>query len=406
VRLTLFDLNTGGHHVRYLRRFAEALRPSFEVTIAAPGEVVQELGDLDVGFKELRDSRQAQLCSLRASEDPPGALSRLLYEKLPSLTPTYRRIAAEEARLVREVAAEPGTDHVVLTCADFVLRELVRGPRVGAEVTVCIFFASAHYPSVFDTPLSVRERLGTARLERNVARWRRRSDAHAVFALDPVVARRWAARGGAPAYWLPEPPVAKVEVPPPERRAGCALYGALARRKGIDLLADAVALERTELRVVLAGTVAPGYGPEFERLVAVMEDAGARVEAGTRRHSEQEGLRVLAQARCAVLPYPRHLGMSRVLVEAASVGTPVVVHRGGLLGHLVDEHGLGHTLDCSDAHALREAVLAFAEDAALVASYQPALRAFADRFSPDRFKAAITAPFAAKEPVHPLASLL
>jgi hypothetical protein len=50
-------------------------------------------------------------------------------------------------------------------------------------------------------------------------------------------------------------------------------------------------------------------------------------------------------------------------------------------------------------------VLAFAGDPALVASYQPALRAFADRFSADRFKEAVTAPFEAQDPMRPLASL-
>jgi hypothetical protein len=395
VRVTLLDLYSGGHHVRYLRRFAEALSPSFEVTIAAPGEVGKELGDLDVDFRDVGGARLAA--------DPPGAFGRL-YQKLGPLTPHHRRVVAEEARVVREVAAEPGTDHVVLTYADHLMGNLAGGPPLGAQVTVCIFFASAHYPSVFKARRSARERLGAARLEWKIARWRRRSDANAVFALDPIVARLWADRDGAPAYWLPEPPVAAVEGSPPEQRAGCALYGALRRGKGIDLLANAVALERTELDVVLAGTVARGYGPELERSVAIMEAAGARVDARTQQHSEKEGLRVLAQARCAVLPYPRHLGMSRVLVEAASVGTPVVAQRGGLVGHLVEEHGLGTAIDCSDPRELREAVLALAGDPKLVASYQPALRAFADRFSVDRFKEAVTAPFAMQDPIRPLAS--
>jgi hypothetical protein len=372
------------------------LSPSFEVTIGAPREVGEELGDLDVDFRDIGGARIAA--------DPSRAFGRL-YQKLGPLTPQHHRVAAEEVRVVREVVAETGTDHLVLTYADHLMGKLSGGRPLGAQVTVCIFFASAHYPSVFNAQRSARERLGAARLEWQIARWRRRSDAHAVFALDPIVARQWAARDGAPAYWLPEPPVAEVEGAPAELRAGCALYGALRRGKGIDLLASAVALERTDLNVVLAGTIAPGYGPELERSVAVMEAAGARVDVRTRQHTEEEGLRVLARARCAVLAYPRHLGMSRVLVEAASVGTPVVAQRGGLVGHLVEEHGLGAAIDCSDPRALREAVLAFSGDPASVASHQPALRAFADRFSAEHFKEAVTAPFEAKDPIRPLASL-
>jgi hypothetical protein len=83
----------------------------------------------------------------------------------------------------------------------------------------------------------------------------------------------------------------------------------------------------------------------------------------------------------------------------------VVAQRDGLVGHLVEEHGLGTAIDCSDPRALREAVLSFAADPDLVASHQPALRAFADRFSVDRFKEAVTAPFEAQDPTRPLASL-
>jgi hypothetical protein len=68
---------------------------------------------------------------------------------------------------------------------------------------------------------------------------------------------------------------------------------------------------------------------------------GARVELRPRLHSEVEGLRALASARCALLPYHRHSGMSRVLLEACSAGTPVIADNFGLLGYLVRTHGPG-----------------------------------------------------------------
>jgi Glycosyl transferases group 1 len=99
--------------------------------------------------------------------------------------------------------------------------------------------------------------------------------------------------------------------------------------------------------------------------------------------AQDDGTYGLASANCAVLPYPHHAGMSRVLVQACSVGTPVVAHHFGLLGHLVRTHGLGLSVDCTDPRALREAVLTLA-DPTQPAAHAEALRAFA-RYTPDRF---------------------
>jgi glycosyltransferase involved in cell wall biosynthesis len=174
----------------------------------------------------------------------------------------------------------------------------------------------------------------------------------------------------------------------PFERSGCVLFGVLAPRKGIDRLARALTIEPTRVRVVLAGTVEPGYMSELNEHTAAMEAAGVDVELRARHHSELEGLQALASARCALLPYPRHAGMSRVLVEACSVGTPVVADGFGLLGHLVRRHRLGLAVDCADPRALREAVLSLA-DAERSASYSEPLARFAARFTPERFRAAL-----------------
>jgi glycosyltransferase involved in cell wall biosynthesis len=126
--------------------------------------------------------------------------------------------------------------------------------------------------------------------------------------------------------------------------------------------------------------------------VCEMERSGAAVNVRPYRHSESEGLEVLARAKCAVLPYPRHDGMSRVLLEACSVGTPVIVHDRGLVGYLVRRYKLGRAVDCTDARALRRAILALVstDDSEPHSAH---LADFAARFSAARFEASILAPF-------------
>jgi glycosyltransferase involved in cell wall biosynthesis len=108
-------------------------------------------------------------------------------------------------------------------------------------------------------------------------------------------------------------------------------------------------------------------------------------------HTELEGLEVLAGARCAVIPYVHTYGMSRSFLEAASVGTPVIAHRHGLVGHLVRKHDLGLAVDCDDPGALRDAILHLSRDPDPARRYEGSLARFCAAYSPARFREALLA---------------
>jgi glycosyltransferase involved in cell wall biosynthesis len=375
MRLMLFDWTTGGHHGLYLQRFAEALAPSAQVVAAVADPLAGALEGLPVDVVPLGPSRP-----LPDPSRPPG--------------PQNRDLADAELDLLRDAVARERPDHVLHLNGDPILRRLVRLPPLPTRVSLCLFRPRAHFPSAYDARLEPRERLRAWFLEGLVARWRRRCDAHALLTLDEEAARRWSRRAGAPAVWFPEPPVQSPPWGPADiDESDCVLYGALAPRKGIDLLAAAIALGPTPLRMRIAGAVEEGFEAALADSVAAMRLAGADVDLRDHHHAESDGLGVLAAARCAVLPYPQHLGMSRVLVEAAAVGTPVLVHDFGMLGHLVRRHGIGRTVDCTDSAAFRAALLEFAS-VDRRDDYEPALAAFAARFSSSRFRWAVTAPFA------------
>jgi hypothetical protein len=57
--------------------------------------------------------------------------------------------------------------------------------------------------------------------------------------------------------------------------------------------------------------------PALKHHAAAMRGKWYRRDVRPHRHSEIDGLKMLAAANCAVLPYPYHAGMSRVLVERA-----------------------------------------------------------------------------------------
>ena len=363
-RVVLFEWSAGGHRPIYVRRLVEALRSSAEIVLALPQVTLDAIGDLGVETRSIGE---------------PG----------PRLPDRLRRrsVLAEEAARFRD-AARLG-DHALHLHADHVLVRLLAERPFPSLTSLIIYCPRAYYAAAYGTNLPAGDRPIAMAKEWALRAWRRRSDAHAVFTLDEEAARRWARYRGARAQWLPEPPVpALAPGQRASRRDGCVLYGALAARKGVDLLAQALTLEQTQVRVVLAGEPDDSYLPELEHHAAAMKQSGVDVDLRPHPHSEIDGLTVLANANCAVLPYRYHAGMSRVLVEACSVGTPVVAHHFGLLGHLVRTHGLGLSVDCTDARALRDAVLTLA-DPTQPAAYAQALRAFCARYAPDRFRAAL-----------------
>jgi glycosyltransferase involved in cell wall biosynthesis len=374
VRVALFDWTHGGHHAIYLRRFAEVLAGHADVVIAASDATIEQVADVPAETFSLGPSRP----------DILGA----------GLRRADRRVLARELALFEDVDRRAAADHLLHVYADALLPRLLLHRRFRTPVSILLFYPRAHYARAFGTPLGRADRAKANAKEVVIAAWRRRADAHAVLTLDEELVRRWSAKRGAPAYWLPEPTVPRLDLSDRERkRSGCILYGALADRKGIDLVAEALTLEPTAVRLTIAGEAPEAFRPALDRYVREMVRSGVEVDLRARRHEEEEGLLALASAKCALLPYPQHDGMSRVLVEACSVGTPVVVHDRGLLGHLVRAHGIGLAVDCRDAPALREGILELAGENADTTAYDDALARFAARFSEERFETAAIAPF-------------
>jgi hypothetical protein len=383
MKILLFDWHSGGHHELYIRRFAEALRTDAEVVAAVPESSAARLGDAPLETLSLGSARPAVDTSRHFNA-------------------ATRRAGRREVDLFRTAIRDSGAQLAVHLFADGIVRWLVQEPPFEARLVLCLFRPRRHYPKEFATPLSVKGRAAAGTFETLVSRWRRRSDAHAVLTLDEVAAQRWARRPGAPAHWLPEPWVEWAEpqsLRPWEQRRGCALFGALTERKGIELLAAAIRHAPSPPAVILAGEVGPGYEDRLREQVRQMEAAGAEVELRPRWHSEEEGLGVLGRVRCAVMPYQDHFGMSRVLVEAATVATPVAVHANGLLAHLVRTHRLGLAVDCTDAGAFARALEDLTAADAPAARPQ-ALRRFAERYSRAAFERALHVAVPELQPVN------
>jgi glycogen(starch) synthase len=149
--------------------------------------------------------------------------------------------------------------------------------------------------------------------------------------------------------------------------------GKLEENKGARLLVPAVAAARTGLPLVVLGEGSLAHALKFEA-------TAAGVPLMLRGWAEREDvLRALARATALVFPSLWPEPLSRVLLEALSLGTPVAaMDTGGTREILGEEAGLLVT----EAPALAEAVGRLAADAALRARVIEAARNRAEAFAP------------------------
>ncbi len=365
MKVLLFDWNKGGHHAEFAKTFASALRPGAEVILAAPEQTAKSIEDPSVEIISLGEGRPR----------PAGE----------GMTATKAELAEAELDLIEATVRRVRPDHLVLLWADPVLRWLLRRPPLPTAVSIYVFFAPLHYPTSYRTRLSGRE-LGRALYkEASVLRWVRRPDAHALFAFDPIASRRWSRYPRAKTSYLPEPPLSYRPQPlAPEERDGCLLFGYLDARKGIDRIATALDHGGTGLTLRMYGEVAPEYATALEAELARLRSSGVAVETRFERLPYEEAMDSLARARVALLAFGWVPPGSRVLLEAASAGTPVIGSSKGAVGHLIREHGLGLDVNPDDPAALGAAITALSLDQGAPGRYAENLGRYADRLNANR----------------------
>lgn len=365
MKICLFDWNVDGHHAEVAKAFARALDPGAEVVLAAAEATIASAGEIP-----------AEAISLGAGRPRPGEPH-----------PSKHELAEAELDLIEETVERVEPDHLILLWADPVLRWLLKRPPLPTAVSLYVAFSSLHYPRLYQTPLGPRERFSALYKEFNLLRWTRRPDSHALFALDPNAAKRWARYPGTHAYGLGETPLNYLpNVPPPQERRGCILFGALDERKGIDRVAAALAEGCEGLELRLYGKPVAGYESQLNEEIARIRAGGVKVEARLARIPYEEALDSIARSRAALLSFGWVPAGSRVLLEAAAAGTPVIGSTRGAVGHLIQARDLGRAVDPDDAEGLRRAIQELAMAPTPSQRYADGLAAYAQELGGERYR--------------------
>ena len=152
-------------------------------------------------------------------------------------------------------------------------------------------------------------------------------------------------------------------------QGGYAMYlGRLSPEKGVHVLLDA--WRRVDPSIPLKVV---GNGPLAE-LVRAAADANPNVEWLPGRSDAQiRGL--LGDAMFLVMPSVNYEGFPKTIVEALSLGTPVVASRLGAMGELIDNGRTGMHFEAGNAEDLATTVNSLAGDRSVLAPMRVAARA-------------------------------
>lgn len=223
----------------------------------------------------------------------------------------------------------------------------------------------------------------------------RRRDIPCLFTLDEQAA---APRGGGAMrdlVYVPDP------APPPglfdglerqrrqDGRDTYLLFGHLTGRKGVLQLLNSLdhvpAARQHQIAIRIAGQAGADMDARIRAAIEALEARENRVLVEYRNAylDAAELAREVVNADAVLAPYQRHQGSSGVILWAASCGRPVITQSTGLVGHLVERHGLGLAIDTTDPVGL-------ARSLDRIPAHRPdGLAEFARAHAPERFTAAI-----------------
>jgi len=143
----------------------------------------------------------------------------------------------------------------------------------------------------------------------------------------------------------------------PKDRRTFLFFGAISKRKGADVLIEALQTLRPEFSkqcaFIFCGEPESSYKKEFQETISKLRGLEVRME--NTFVSDERMVALFEQVDVILTPYTRPEYSSGILSLAAKAGTPVLGPEGGLLGRLIEENGLGATTPVTPA-AVAEAL--------------------------------------------------
>jgi glycosyltransferase involved in cell wall biosynthesis len=362
----LFELGLGGHRPGYLQhliRFWQKQNLPGDVDVMVRPEFIRRYPD--IVQMATADPQQVRFVPLTIAEE----------------TTTYqsgsnaKTLAFREWQLMRRYTERLKTTHALVMYFDF-----LKLPTALKQPLPCVFSGIYFRPTFHYSAFGHYHPTWTDRLqqwqEKQILAWVfRHPQLKNLFCLDPFVLNQLdRLRHQVNTVHLPDPvQIYPGSISPVELKQKLAieserqvflLFGDLNSRKGLYPLLDAIAhLSPTESQKLCLLLVGPISAADRDRVHAQIQQLTQTlpVQIVTQHEfvSDRDVQPYFQAADVILAPYQRHIGMSAILVRAATAQKPVLCSDYGLMGELTRRYQLGLAIDSTQPQAIAQGIQQF-----------------------------------------------
>lgn len=393
-----FDLSVRGHHPSYIRHLINGWdkqqRTGTLVFVVSP-LFFKEHDDV-VALAEL--PRMGQVKFVAVSEDEEAALR--------SRKSGFKRFfrAFQEWNLLCKYAENLNATECFLPYFDTFQLPLIWGRPAPCPVSGIYFRPSFHYPSFTTYRPERKDALQHRRELFLINRCLRKKQLKKLFCIDPTAVEWMQQRYGTSKMVTLADPVEltehadisseafKADLGIAAERRVFLLFGAITDRKGVLQLLDAIPLLASDVCQQVC-ILLVGESKLKQQLNDRIQQLTAEKPVQFVQHYEfvaDDAIPTYFQGTDVVLAiYQKHIGMSGILLHAASAETPVLCSDYGLMGELTHRYELGITVDSTDPSAIADGIVRCLETPQEQLSNPARMQTFAQQNDAEAFAAVI-----------------
>jgi glycosyltransferase involved in cell wall biosynthesis len=352
-RILLFELGLGGHRPGYLQhliRFWIERNLSGVLSVVVRPEFIHRYPDI-VALATKSTQGRVAFVPLTESEEADTYFQA-----------SSNQLAMREWALLAKYADRLQATHSLILYFDFLKLPAAQHQPLSCPFSGIYFRPTFHYNTFEFYRPAWRDRFQQWR-EKAVLSWvLGHSQLQMLFCLDQFAATQFDSfHSKADVVYLPDP----VQIYPETdsnvaqlrqqlridaNRKVFLLFGELSDRKGLSKVLSAVSFlsysECKKLCLLLVGPIAKENQPMMRHHVArLSETLPLQLVVQDQFISDSQIQPYFQLADVVLAPYQRHVGMSAILVRAATAQTPVLSSNYGLMGELTHRHRLGLAVD-------------------------------------------------------------
>ena len=302
-------------------------------------------------------------------------MSNQEYADLEANPSSFKR-AVLQHRLIYKYAKQLKATQGLILYLDSCLLPLVMGAKLPCPFSGIYYRPTFHYHNFSTEKSSSKERLQQWKEQIFLFRVLRNPSLETLFSLDPLAVESIEGLGGsANVIHLPDPapfayscdrptdPLRQQLNIEPDRTVFL-FFGRLSEsRKGVPQLVEAISMLSSDLcqKICLLFAGEPeGAGTEqLDLWLTPIRDSGVQIVSCHGYIPESEVPNYFQLADVVLAPYQKHVGMSGILLLAASARKPLLSSNYGLMGEMVRRYGLGVAVDSTSPQEIAQGVSRF-----------------------------------------------